>query len=100
MGERQDRLALEVVDDVPAGVQQPGDPDGRPRVEPPEGEAGQHRAERELPRAERSAGEVGGAGAAHEHGVEPAAVLLRDQRVEQDEGEADEDRRQDLDHGS
>src|SRR3712207_6313651 len=80
--ERDYRVAVEVVQRVPGGVQEPRDAYESVGPQPPVGEVGDHGGEGELPHAEASPAQVGCAGARYEDGVELPPGGLLEQRTQ------------------
>jgi hypothetical protein len=95
LGEGDDGAPLEVVHDVPGGVEQPADADPGPALEPSVGDIGHDDRQDELPGPEPASAEVGGARTADQHGVDLASMRPGDQGYEGNADQPDDDRHDD-----
>src|SRR5438067_12641496 len=91
--ERYNGMPLQVVHDVPAGMEEPAEADAAVRVESRVGAIGDDSSESKLPDAQPPI-EIGGASASDHDGVEVPALWLLERRGRDNEERGYDDRRQ------
>ncbi len=95
--ERHDRVAVEMVNDVPPSVKKPADADEGVGAKPSERDVRRNGRVRKLPRTQTSA-EIRRACAGNHDCIEFATMWLADERNQRDKDESDDDGRHEIDH--
>src|SRR3989442_12484945 len=93
--ERHNGIPIEVVHDIPTGMEEPAEADEAVCIEAFVGAIGNNRSESKLPDTQSTI-EIGGASASDHDGIEVPALWLLERRGRANEERGDDDRRHDI----